>query len=48
MLVHATISMTLDIYSHVVSGVKEEATKLFDEALSIYQEKKYLLATENI
>ncbi len=32
---HANISMTLDVYSHVMPGLQEAAAKRFDEALSV-------------
>lgn len=31
---HASIGMTLDIYSHVVPGMQEQATLLLEERLS--------------
>ena len=31
---HASISTTLDLYSHVVPGLQEAAARRFDEALS--------------
>jgi integrase len=31
---HASISMTLDTYSHVVPGLQEAAAKRFDELLT--------------
>jgi integrase len=31
---HSSISITLDIYSHLLSGIDEEATNKIDEVLS--------------
>jgi integrase len=30
---HASVSITLDVYSHVVKGMQEEAAEKFDEVL---------------
>jgi len=40
---HATISTTLDIYSHVAPGLQQQAAKQFDDALQI----KHNRAVEN-
>jgi len=36
---HSSITMTLDIYSHVVPGLQEAAAKRFDDLLN-YKAKK--------
>lgn len=37
---HANISMTLDVYSHVVPGLQEAAAKRFDELMTFEREKE--------
>ena len=37
---HSTISITLDIYSHVAPGLQEAAAKRFDDALQVRQNEK--------
>jgi site-specific recombinase XerD len=32
---HATIAVTLDIYSHVLPGLQEAAARAFDKALGL-------------
>jgi integrase len=32
---HATISITLDTYSHIAPGLQEAAAKRFDEAMQV-------------
>ena len=39
---HANISATLDIYSHVLPGIQEEAARRYEQALSKKVEKRVL------
>jgi site-specific recombinase XerD len=41
---HSTISITLDIYSHVALGLQEAAANRFDEAITT----KYTKTTDEI
>jgi integrase len=39
---HATISTTLDLYSHVAPGLQEAAAVRFDEALTLTPKKEFV------
>jgi integrase len=37
---HASISITLDVYSHLISGIQEDAAKRIDAALRTHLERR--------
>lgn len=43
---HATISTTLDIYSHVTPGMQEAATLRFDETMNVSYNKSVLIPSD--